>query len=189
MRKLPVVILGCVALFLTVVVGVLLVNTRATKTPPPEPAQNKADYRIKEVHLQEERGVTRWQLDADYGEIFETQGKTAMKKVRIRITEPSREWHVTADDGEMQQASKDVSLSGNVVVTSSDGLRLETSRLNWAAADQRAWTDQPVKIWRTGVMAEAQTFESRVKDGSTMLKGRVRATILKGPGAMAADKS
>ena len=56
----------------------------------PEPAQTKADYRIKEVHLQEEgRGATRWQLDAEYGEIFEDQGRTTMKKVVVRVEEPT----------------------------------------------------------------------------------------------------
>src|SRR5262249_12281549 len=172
-------------------VGVLLANSRATKLPPPEPVQTKADYRIKEVHLQEERGAARWQLDADYGEIFEAQGKTVMKNVAIRITEPTREWRVTGDEGEMLQERKDVTPRGNVGVLSSDGLRLETTQLNWAAKDQRAWTDQPVTIWRSGVTAKGQSFESRIKEGSTTLKGRVRATInlKKGLGAAAEAKS
>jgi hypothetical protein len=66
MRKLPVVILGCVALFLVAVVGLLLTKSRGPRLQPPEPAQSKADYRIKEVHLQEEdRGRASWQLDAE----------------------------------------------------------------------------------------------------------------------------
>jgi LPS export ABC transporter protein LptC len=99
MRKLPIVILGCVALFLTVVVGLLLTKARAPKRELLEPTQTKADYRIKEVHLQEEdRGRARWQLDADYGEVFEDQGKTVMKKVTIRIDEPTRAWTVVGDE-------------------------------------------------------------------------------------------
>ena len=66
----------------------------------PEPAQTKADYRIKEVLLQEEgRGAARWQLDAEYGEIFEDQGRTTMKKVVVRVEEPARVWTVSADEG------------------------------------------------------------------------------------------
>ena len=33
-------------------------------------------------------------------------------------------------------------LRGNVVLVSSDGLRLETERLRWDAEAQRAWTDR-----------------------------------------------
>jgi LPS export ABC transporter protein LptC len=178
MRKLPLVILGCVALFLSAVVGLLLTKSRGPRLEAPEAAQTKADYRIKEVHLQEEeRGSARWQLDAEYGEIFEEQGKTVMKKVTIRINERTRTWTVSGDEGDLFRDTKDVELRGHVVVVSSDGLRLETKRLNWAAKEQRAWTDQPVTIWRSGVVARGQGFESRVNDEVTTIKGRVRATI------------
>src|SRR5207249_2749853 len=84
-----------------------------------------------------------WQLDAEYGEIFEEQGKTVMKKVIIRINEPARAWTVSGDEGELLRDTKDVELRGHVVVVSSDGLRMETTRLNWAAKEQRVWTDEP----------------------------------------------
>ena len=186
MRKLPVVILGCVVLFLFAVVGLLLSKSRGPRLQPPEPAQSKADYRIKEVHLQEEnRGRASWQLDAEYGEIFEEQGKTVMKKVMIRINEPARAWTVSGDEGELLRDTKDVELRGHVVVVSSDGLRMETTRLNWAAKEQRVWTDEPVTIWRAGVVVRGQGFESRVKEEATRIKGRVRATITGGQVALA----
>lgn len=178
MRKLPIVILGCVALFLTLVVGLLFTKARAPKRELLEPTQTKADYRIKEVHLQEEdRGRARWQLDADYGEVFEDQGKTVMKKVTIRINEPTRAWTVVGDEGQLVRDTRDVELRGNVVVVSSDGLRMETNSLNWMAKEQRAWTDEPVTIWRNGIVVRGQGFESRINDEVTMVKGRVRATI------------
>lgn len=190
MRKLPLVILGCVVLFLAAVVAVLLTRSRGSSVPPSEPAQSKADYRIKEVHLQEEdRGRASWQLDAEYGEVFEDRGKTVMKKVVIRINEPTRAWTVSGDEGDLLRDSKDVELRGHVVVVSSDGLRMETDRLNWAAKEQRVWTDTPVTIWRTGVVVRGQGFESRVKQEATTIKGRVRATIIRGEMAPAGTKS
>lgn len=178
MRKLPLVILGCVALFLTVVVGVLFTKARGPKRELAEPTQTKADYRIKEVHLQEEdRGHARWQLDADYGEVFEGQGKTVMKKVTIRVNEPTRAWTVVGDEGNLANDTQDVELRGNVVVVSSDGLRMETESLNWTAKEQRAWSNDAVTIWRGGVVVRGQGFESRVRDEATVIKGRVRATI------------
>src|SRR5262245_62696220 len=178
MRKLPIVILGCVVVFLVVVVGVLVTRSRGPRSLPPEPIRTKADYRIKEVHLQEEgRGATRWQLDAEYGEIFEDQGRTVMKKVVVRVEEPARVWTVSADEGDMLRDSKDVELRGNVVLVTSDGLRLETARLAWVAKDQRAWTDRPVTIYRTGVVVRGTGFESRVNEEATTIKGRVRAIL------------
>jgi LPS export ABC transporter protein LptC len=178
MRKLPVVILACVVVFLLAMTGMLVTKSRGAKSQPPEPAPSKADYRIKEVHLQEEDpGRANWQLDADYGEVFEDQGKTLMKKVTIRINEPGRAWTVQGDEGEMLRETKDVELRGHVVVVSSDGLRLETQRLNWAAKERRVWTDEPVTIRRSGLVVRGQGFESRSKDEVTTIKGRLRATI------------
>jgi LPS export ABC transporter protein LptC len=180
MRKLPLVILAGVLLFVSVVVGVLLAKSRGPRLQAPEPAQTKADYRIKEVHLQEENRGARWHLDAEYGEIFEDQGRTVMKKVTIRIDEPSRTWTVSGDEGELWRDSKDVRLSGHVVVVSNDGLRLETNRLNWEAKAQRAWTDGPVMIQRSGVVVHGRGFESRFNEDATTIKGRLRATITGG---------
>jgi len=190
MRKLPLAILSCVALFLVVVVGLLLVKSRGPRPLAPEPVQTKADYRIKEVHLQEEgRGSTRWHLDAEYGEIFEEQGKTVMRKVVVRVEEPTRVWTVSADEGDMLRDSKDVDLRGNVVLVTSDGLRLETEHLAWAAKEQRAWTNDPVTIYRSGVVVSGQGFESRVNEEATTIKGRVRAVVTPGAGFSAEKKS
>jgi LPS export ABC transporter protein LptC len=185
MRKLPLLILGCVAVFLAMVVGLLMTRSRGPSAQTAsEPVQTKADYRIKEVHLQEEgRGSTRWQLDAEYGEIYEDQGKTLMRKVVVRVDEPARVWTVSADEGEMLRDTKDVELRGHVVLVTSDGLRLETERLAWAAKEERAWTDQPVTIYRGGLVVRGTGFESRVNAGATTVKGRLRAVV--NPGAAA----
>jgi LPS export ABC transporter protein LptC len=181
MRKVPIAILTCVVVFLVIVAGLLVGRTRGPRTLPPEPVVTKADYRIKEVHLQEEgKGSTRWQLDAEYGEIFEEQGRTMMKKVVVRVEEPARVWTVSADEGHMLRDSKDVELRGNVVLETSDGLRLETARLAWTAREQRAWTNDPVTIYRGGITVRGKGFESRVNEQATIVKGRVRAIVMPG---------
>ena len=174
--------------FVAAVVLMLIGRSRGPVAETREVVQSKADYRIKEVHLQEEDKGARWQLDAEYGEIFEGQGRTVMKKITVKINARGRDWTVTGDEGEMQQATKDVQLRGNVVVMSSDGLRMETERLNWTAAEKRAWTDQPVTLRQNrGVVVRGQGFDSRFEEESAIVKGRVRATIL--PEAMTAAKT
>lgn len=179
-------ILVGVALFVAVMATVLVVRGRAARTPKTEIVSTKADYRIKQVHLQEEaRGGVRWQLDADQAEAYEQSGKTTLRKVRIRIEEPERSWTVTGDEGELAQGTKDVELRGNVVLISSDGLRLETARLRWDAARRRAWSDDPVTVFRQGAVVRGQGLEARVGE-QTEIKGRVRATLGKHAGTSSA---
>jgi LPS export ABC transporter protein LptC len=187
MRKAPLIILTFVVIFLSVVVGVLVHRARIPRTIPTEPTATNADYRLKQVRLQEHsREGSRWQLDAEYSETFEDQSKTTMRKVVIKVDQPtkggqaSRSWTVTGDEGDLNQDTKDVELRGNVVLISSDGLRLETERLRWHAEGQRAWTDAPVVIYRSGAVVRGTGFESRVAEEISSIKGRVRATFQRG---------
>jgi LPS export ABC transporter protein LptC len=191
MRKLPFAILACVALFLVGLVGVLVVRSRTPRVPEAlEPAPSKAEYRIKEVRLEEHgKDGTQWQLDAEYGEIFEKQGKTSMRKVTVRVTQPSRQWKLYGDQGDLYQATKDIELRGNVVLESSDGLRVETERVNWTAKDERAWGDDPVTIrYGEGVTIQGKGFEVRSGEAAATIKGRVRATLLPGKLNLPKDK-
>lgn len=189
MRKAPFIILTLVVVFLSVVVGVLVHRARVPRALPTEPASTSADYRLKQVHLQEQgRDGSRWQLDAEYSETFEEQNKTTMKKVTVKVDQPAkgeqatRSWTVTGDEGDLNQETKNVELRGNVVLVSSDGLRLETDRLRWDAEAQRAWTDDPVVIYRAGAVVHGTGFESRVAEEVSSIKGRVRATFKRGAG-------
>jgi LPS export ABC transporter protein LptC len=170
-----------------VVVGVLVHRARTPRAIPTEPAATNADYRLKQVRLQETgRDGSRWQLDAEYSETFEEQNTTAMKKVTIKVDQASksassaRSWTVTGDEGNLNQETKDIELRGNVVLVSSDGLRLETERLRWDADAQRAWTTEPVTIYRAGTVVRGTGFESRVAEEATSVKGRVRAIFKRG---------
>ena len=187
MRKAPFIILTLVVVFLSVVVGVLVHRARIPRALTTEPVASSADYRLKQVHLQEQgRDGSRWQLDAEYSETFEEQNKTTMKKVTVKVDQPSkgdqgsRSWTVTGDEGDLNQETKNVELRGNVVLISSDGLRLETDRLRWDAEAQRAWTEDPVVIYRAGAVVRGTGFESKVAEEISSIKGRVRATFKKG---------
>ena len=178
-QRLSRIIFVSVTLFVMVVVGALVLRGRgAQQVPVGESAQSKADYRIKEINLQEEvKDGVRWQLEADQAETYEQAGRTVLRKVRIRIEEPERSWTVTGDEGEMVQATKDVTLKGNVVLISSDGMRLETTRLRWDADGRRAWTDDPVTVYQKGAVVKGSGLDARVGERNTQIRGRIRATF------------
>jgi hypothetical protein len=77
MRKAPLIILMLVVVFVAAVAGVLVRRARIPRSIPTEPVATNADYRLKQIHLQEQgRDGSRWQLDAEYSETFEEQSKT-----------------------------------------------------------------------------------------------------------------
>jgi len=168
-----------VILFVTVVVGVLIVRGHRASVPRQEVASSQADQEIKEIHIQEDAkgGAYRWSLDAERAESFPGTGKTLLRKVTIRVEESGRRWKVTSDEGDLAQETRNVELRGKVVLVSSEGLRVETTVLRWSNAEGRAWTDQPVTIYRGGVVVKGTGLETRPDEEITLVRGRVTATF------------
>ncbi len=181
MRRISLGILAAVGLFAVLVTGTLIMKSRAVRVERLEPATSKADYRIKEVQLEEESGDVRWKLVADQAEIFEGEGRTGLRRPVVDIQQPRRSWRVRGDEGDVMQGTKDLELRRNVVLISSDGLRLETSVLRWQAGAKRLWTDAPVKIMRDGSVIEGSGLDVNMARQTAEVRGRVRARFGKAP--------
>ena len=181
MRRLSLAILAAVGVFVMVVAITLIVKSRSIRPEATEPPPSKADFRIKEVRLDEAGGPVRWRLVADQAEIFESEGRTKLRRPVVDVEQAHRSWRVRADEGDVHQRSKDFEVRSNVVLVSSDGLRLETSVLRWQAAAKRLWTDAPVRITRDGAVVEGNGLDVNVAQEHAEVKGRVRAQFTKAP--------
>jgi LPS export ABC transporter protein LptC len=182
-----------VILFVTIVVGVLIVKGQRASIPREVAMSSQADQALKEVHLQEDskNGGYRWSLDAERAESLPDSGKTSLWKVTIGVQDTDRSWQVTSDEGDLVKDTKDVELRGNVVLVSSEGLRVETTVLRWNNAEGRAWTDQPVTIYKGDGVVTGFGLEARPSEEITLVRGRVKATFggVKGSGAPSSSSS
>jgi LPS export ABC transporter protein LptC len=168
-----------VILFVTVVIGVLIVKGHRSSAPREEIASTQADQEIREIHIQEDAkgGGYRWRLDAERAETFPGTGKTLLRKVTIGVEEPGRKWKVTSDEGDLIQDTRDVELRGNVVLVSSEGLRVETTVLKWMNAEGKVWTAEPVTIYRSGGVVKGTGLDAMPSQEIATVRGRVQATF------------
>jgi LPS export ABC transporter protein LptC len=179
MRRLSTLFLGC---FLALVVGLgamvaWKVVGRRTPPAPPAPPQ-RADYQIKEIHINETlEGNLRWTLDADQAEVFDRDRRTVMKKVVVRVFSKDAVWTVTGDEGTLDNEKKDVSLEGNVVVASNDGLQLKTPALTWRNKERVLATAEAVEIRRAGTTITGRGLDVRMQDEHAVLERNVHVTI------------
>ena len=179
MRTLARVILAVVAVFVVVVTTTLVVRSRSASVEPLSgPAPSTADLQIKHVDLEEEAQGVRWRLKADQALMYEHAGLTQLRKLTANIFQKERAWTIVGEEGDLDRKSNNVEVRKNVVVTSNDGLRLETSVLRWDAEHKRLWTDAPVKLSREGSTVSGSGLSVRMADESTTVHGRVRATFL-----------
>ena len=180
MRALARGILTVVVVFVVAVTVMLVVKSRSARIEPSGPAPSTADLQIKEVDLEEEAKGVRWRLKAELALMFDKAGQTLLRKVVANVYQRERSWMIVGDEGELDRATNNVRVLGNVVVTSNDGLRLETAVLRWEAEAKRLWTDTPVTLTRNGSIVRGSGLDVRMADEATTISGPVRATFESG---------
>ena len=176
MHRLASRILIVVGVFVLVITVMLIARTRAVRVDSTDANLTKADLSIKEIQLEEDSGGVRWQLRADQALVFEGEGRTWLRRVDVKVDERNRSWTIVGEEGDLDRA-KNLEVRRNVVMTSDDGFRLETSVLRWHAADRRLWTDQPVRIVRSGAVIEGRALDVKMAEEATTITGRVRAVF------------
>lgn len=170
-------ILVFVGLFVLLVAGTLFARSRSARVESIGPAPSSADLRIKEVQLEEQSEGVRWQLRADQALVFEKEGKTTLRNVAVDVKEQDRAWTIVGDEGDLFEASRNFEVRKNVVLTSSDGLRLETTVLRWQGDTKRLWTDVPVILYKADAVIRGTALNMLLGQEQTEVAGRVRATF------------
>jgi LPS export ABC transporter protein LptC len=179
MRRLSTLFLACFVALLVSLGGVVawkVLARRAPAPPPPESAQ--ADYQIKEVRINETlEGNLRWTLDAERADVFDQTHRTGMRKVIIRLYSKDGDWTVTADKGTLDNDQRDVSLEGNVVVSTTKGLHLTTGRLAWRNGERNLFTKDDVEIRQAGMTITGRGLDVRMGDERAVVEQKVRVII------------
>ena len=170
-------ILVIVAVFVVAVRITLVVRKRTAGVESLGPALSSADLRIKDVDLEEVTNGVRWLLRAEQALMYDQEGRTNLRNLTVRVFQKDRSWTILGDEGDLDQKTKNVEVRKNVVITSSDGLRMDTSVIHWDADAQRLWTDEPVTLSRDGSVIQGTAFDMTTDDENATVAGRVRATF------------
>jgi LPS export ABC transporter protein LptC len=179
MRRLSTLFLAC---FLAVLAGLSgVVAWRVMGRRPPAPVQQppqQAEYQIKEVHINETLdGNLRWSLNADQAEVYDQKGITVMRKVVIQLFSREGSWTVTSDEGTLHNDRRDVALTGNVVIRSSDGLEMRTATLGWNNERRVLSTDDSVEISQKGTTITGLGLAVRMQEETAAIRRNVRVVI------------
>jgi len=183
MRRLSTIFLFVFLALLAGLGGMVAFKDRPRPEPVAAPPQ-EADYRIKEIHIDETlEGSLRWQLDADQAEVFEQERKTVLRRVTVKVFNKDQVWTVNGDEGVLHNETRDVTLTGNVVVTSSDGLSLTAPDLRWESEARRLSTEGAVTIRRAGTTITGRGLEVEMAAERALLGAKVRVVITDGRNA------
>jgi lipopolysaccharide export system protein LptC len=179
MRRLSTLFLVCFLAVLAGLSGVVAwrISSRKAPTPVQQPPQ-QAEYQIREVHINETlEGNLRWTLNADQAEVYDQKGITVLRKVVVQVFSRDGDWTVTSDEGTLDNSRRDVSLKGNVVIRSSDGLEMRTPTLGWNNEQRALATDDNVQISREGTTITGKGLVVQMKEETAEVRRNVRVVI------------
>jgi LPS export ABC transporter protein LptC len=115
---------------------------------PAKVSTDGADTRLEKIHLVEDKhGRKTWELEAKSVQQYQDQNIMLIEEVKLTFfAKEGRSFVVSGDQGKIHQDSKDMELSGDVVVTSSDGYRLKTQSVSYHHSEKKITTSDPVEI-------------------------------------------
>ena len=150
-------------------------ETEATAVTLTDENVNVAIGRVHQTATKD--GVTEWRLDAESVKYMESQKKALFQDVVVTFfLEDGQEIILKANEGILRIDSKDIEVSGNVVVENS-GYRLETTRLRYSHEKRLISTKVPVHITGKAGEMEADSFLVDLNKNRAEFNGHVKGTF------------
>jgi len=153
MRKAKLVILVAIVVIAGSIAAVIWFNLQGRKVSQPKEEEPKVaaedtKMNLEKVHFVEDKGGKKtWELEAQSVQQYEEQNLLILKDVKVTVyTKEGRSFVISGKEGRVHQDSKDAELSGNVILTSSDGYRLMTQSVAYDHHMKRVTTPDLVEI-------------------------------------------
>jgi LPS export ABC transporter protein LptC len=114
----------------------------------PKLAGDDSKMHLEKVQFVEDKqGRRTWELEAKSVRQYEDQDLVVLEDVKVTVfTKEGRSFVLSGKQARLHQASKDMELEGDVLLTSSDGYRLKTRSIAYRHGEKKAQTADPVEI-------------------------------------------
>ncbi len=157
-----------------------VVQTTPDSPPPIDKVKPPTSMEYEGNTISEEvNGVKIWDLTADKVTIdIKTQNAELQNIVGHFYQEDGKSIELNADYGTYENDNKNVHVEGHVIVTTSEGAKLTSGKLDWISKDEILIASDKVKILKDDVQATGDRAESKDGFRRFLLKGR--AHIIKG---------
>jgi len=137
------------------------------------------DLQVMNVHYTEatDEGV-KWEIKADSAQYRKKENLAVFKNPCIKLIMPNgRVYVMTGSEGFVHQDSKDMEISGNINLTSSNGDEFKTNHLSYSGIEKRCYTPAPVTMKNSRIQVDAKGMSLSLKDEQLTLLSGVRAVL------------
>jgi LPS export ABC transporter protein LptC len=137
------------------------------------------DMRVQNLHLIEQAEAgDEWELSAHEAEFYDAKQRVVVYRLRAQLL--SKEAHpvrVIADSGQIDSATGDMTIQGNVQLQYLEGYIVATDVLHWHAASRVLQTDAAVQIRSTLVHIVGTGLLGNIEQQRFILQDDVHAAF------------
>ena len=146
------------------------------------PDQEVTDFVLTET----DQGRPQWTLYARYAATYQAKNLVVSRDIRVDFYDEkgARSSELTAQQGEIQQQTRDMTARGKVVLQTTEGTRMTTDELHFSNDRQLITSDKLVRVDRQGDVIEGIGFSSDPDLRRFEFKTKVRATVQGKSGAL-----
>ena len=145
----------------------------------------KVDLQAKDVlYTEVGRGDITYEIRAKTVRYQKKQQTADFDDVNVKlIRSQGKVYTITADRGTYNAEKKDISVTGNVVVSSDEGDRITTDRLFYTNAEKKIHTASPVTMVNKNIVMKGIGLIVLLDKKQLTLLSQVKATIVSRPGS------
>jgi LPS export ABC transporter protein LptC len=140
---------------------------------------DQVDLQVMKVHYTEatEEGV-KWEVNADSAQYRRKENLAVFKNPRIKLMMPNgRTFVLSGTEGSLNQDSKDMELSGNVLLVSNSGDSFKTDSLKFSGREKRCYTSSSVSLKNSRIQVDARGMSISLKEEHLTLLSEVKAYL------------
>jgi LPS export ABC transporter protein LptC len=135
------------------------------------------DLQIKNFHFTEVGDVNwKWEINADTAQYVKKDNLAYFTKVKMRIIRADgKTVTISGDKGRLRTDTKNATISGHVLVVTSRGEEVTTEHLNYADAEKKIFTDDPVTFKNPQLEIRASGMTLLINQEKVTLNEHVKA--------------
>ena len=140
---------------------------------------DRADLEVQNVLYREVGGDgTKWEIRAKRASYLRKKNEASFDRVEVKLYLPDGKIIVlTGDKGQLDTATRNMQILGNVTITSVSGERFATDNLQYSADEQKFHTEAEVRMETPGLQIRGVGMSLSLQNRDIVLLSRVHAQI------------
>lgn len=143
-----------------------------------------ADLRIDQAHMvQNNQGRKEWEMWAETALVYRKKDETHLQDLRMRLySRDGKPTDISARRGVMGNQRRNVTVSGDVVIRTSDGVTLRTDSLRYDPQEHRVDSEDLIVLNGSTFHLTGVGLKGNTETGHYVLLEKVRAVITEAQG-------